>query len=143
MPVQHVPSQVVGTFNLATKRMEVQLSVTYYMYMAEVVNPNWSFSSYTYTKFNRITQTAKVDSDQSGNTTVSYTSNVSSAVVENRVVNTVGYGLEVIPVDGYELDPSAVSFVMSKTKVVLGGGGKARSLSITGTYMDVGTYTLE
>lgn len=138
-----IPEQVIGTYNASTKTIDFVLDLAVNMYMPEVVQPNWSFSTYTYTKMNNVTQHIRpVNTTNNFDVTIKFTSNQTAPAVANRTLPLMGYGVDVKPLAGYDLDPRNVSFVLAGYKISL-DVGLARTLSINGVYTNVGTYTTD
>lgn len=140
-PIGTIPSQPIGTYDATTKVITIIMHLKVPMYMPKVVTQS-GYYGYTYERMEKYIQ----DITPTGSlgdvaVTIKFTSNQTPPAVANRVLPLKGYGIDIKPLDGYDIDTGNVSLVFGGKKLTL-VNGSVMSLNQAGATTPVGTYSV-
>lgn len=138
-PIGTIQAQPIGTYNSATKVITITMDLSVNMYMPKVKKQS-GYYGFSYETMERFLQhvTPKASLGSVG-VQIKFTSNQTAPSVANRTLPLKGYGIDIKPLDGYDIDVLNVALIFGGRKLKL-INGVVQSIAQDGTPTAVGTY---
>lgn len=148
----HVPSQEVGLFSKSTRKITVAPQIRFKMYVLETYKNEWLMFAgtgsgsdtrnvYAPKYWTTKARTLVSYSGLASTVTVSFTDKPDVPTSQTSQVSLLGYGVSVKALEGYNLNPTTVSFRFIDTTIRLSTHNQVLRVNADNTTSVVGSYT--
>lgn len=140
----HIPAQIVGTYDPATRIMSISPQIQFTAYALETYVNKWggmtSTSSYTYEYWVSSKRTLRTYSGLASSATVTFTDKPDTPLTQATPVTLLGYGVDVKAAPNYSLNPPEVAFRFQGETFALNVNNQVMLVSPLGAKRVVGSY---